>query len=95
MYIWSVLVATAIPPQHVYKLGHTLYTGASLATAWPLLVQYTGTAWPLLVHVLYNKSGHCLYTRGILLGYFWYTIPVWDALCSQHFENGSNNGHVT
>ena len=76
MYIWSVLVATAIPPQHVYKLGHTLYTG--------------GTAWPLLVHVLYNKSGHCLYTGGILLGYFWYTIYRATA-CAQlahHFTTG-------
>ena len=31
----------------VYKLGHSLYTGA---TAWTLLVHYTGTAWTLLVH---------------------------------------------
>ena len=30
-------------------LGHFLYTGA---TAWALLVHYTGTAWPLLVQVL-------------------------------------------
>ena len=52
-------------------LGHFLYTGA---TAWALLVHYTGTAWPLLVQVLCNKSGHCLYTREILLGYSWYTI---------------------
>ena len=22
-------------------------------------------------------------------------VPYWDALCSQHFEYGSNYGHVT
>ena len=31
----------------VYKLGHSMYTRA---TAWALLVHYTGTAWILLVH---------------------------------------------
>ena len=55
---------------YVYKLGHTLYTGA---TAWPLLVHYTGTAWPLLVHACITSldtacilEGYCLGTFGTL-----------------------------
>ena len=39
--------ACPICAQHVCKLGHSLYTGA---TAWALLVHYTGTTWVLSVH---------------------------------------------
>ena len=48
---WSYCLAT--PCTLELLLGHSLHTRA--------------TAWVLFVHILYNKPGHCLYTRGILL----------------------------
>ena len=75
----------------VYKLGHSLYTGATAwaflvhytGAAWILLAHYTGTTWVLLVHIQYNNlgtlstlQGYCFGTTGTLEVHAWVFLAL-------------------
>ena len=65
MYTYALAMQYPIYAQHVYKLVHFLYTGA--------------TAWPLLIHWSYYFDTSC--TQELLLGHFLYTgATAWTLL---------------
>ena len=77
--IYTCLRQCPICTQHVYKLGHSLYTGA---TAWPLLTHWRCIyAWALYTgHVYISKQFPSLGTPTFTAVYFVYSQLVYSRL---------------